>query len=79
MGLGLNRAIDEKMDLNFTRLLLDFRFGYKYQRPSGGFIFKVAYTPIAPIYYFKGAGPQGLLSSFELFINLLSVGIGYGF
>lgn len=79
LGVGINRAIDSAYDIDFSRLLLSFRFGYKYQAPSGGLFFRAGYTPIGPIYYFSGSKSKGLLDSFELVLNIISLGIGVNF
>lgn len=55
LGGGINYLKDDKA----TRMLLNGRVGYKYQRPQGGFFFRAAFTPITPLFYFNS--PEGYI------------------
>lgn len=80
LGLGLNRAFGENINIDYTRLLANARIGYKYQKTTGGLFLKAGFTPIVPVYYFHGALPKGTLADVELIIfNPFSFGIGYSF
>ena len=79
LGVGINRAKDTAIDIDFVRLLAHFRIGYKYQNPKGGAFFKVGFTPIVPAYYFKGSVPKGGFHDIDLFLNAFSLGLGFSF
>lgn len=79
-GLGLTRNIQEEEIFSYLRLLANIRLGYKYQKASGGFFFKAAFTPIVPIYYFQGGLPKGSLADLELIVfNPFSICLGFSF
>ena len=78
-GIGINRAKDTAIDIDFTRMLANFRLGYKYQNPKGGVFFKVGFTPIVPAFYFHGSVPKGGFHDIDLLLNAFSMGLGVSF
>lgn len=76
VGIGTTFASVVRADEDYyaERLLninLTMTLGYRYQRPGGGFLFRVAYTPLIPVY-------RQTTETGE-FKNWASVSFGYSF
>lgn len=79
IGSGINhgRSIEKPSPL-FFRMLFSMRVGYRFQKPSGGFLFRAGITPTFPAYYFYD-NRDGLLEDLDLIFHLVGISVGYTF
>lgn len=87
VGLAYSYYKDEEPNHNCCereQILLISRIGYKYQRPQGGFNFKIGLTPTLPLYIMKDRKENAgflyeAIKDIELLLHYIGLTLGYTF
>jgi hypothetical protein len=80
LGMGINQGFGyARGDSGFSRIIMSSRYGYRYQKPEGGLLFRAAVTPLFFVHYFYDNRSRGLFDDLDLYFHVLGVSIGYSF
>lgn len=87
VGLAYSYYKDEESNRNCCereQMLFISRIGYKYQRPQGGFNFKIGLTPTFPLYIMKDRNDNTdllyeVIKDIEMYLHFIGLALGYTF